>query len=362
VLAKLHGRVLAVLAVPFLSKAELADPARMAGRFRIPLLNQVLVLGRPTATTRLRSVVGASHYLAHTQQTMLSVARRDLAALQTWRETVLAGQAEFDLRYRREYLAGSKFRHFDEALVRLMELLEVPGLGKLLWVVRTPARLVKWLWSRATTRPEAPALPEQPILQEALAGWLDLLHKEAARRADTHPLWAHVEKGFASGLPDGARERFEEGFRGYQLGLASQVDYTARAIYEELEKKPILLNSLRGSKLLLDAAAVGSAILSGVSGGLTWPVDVALASVAASVSQALVEAFGKQYVENQRELARERQQALMVQHISKPLADWLIEWPATGGSAYERLQLTLRRLPESIRQLHEIVNARIAPR
>ena len=45
------------------------------------------------------------------------------------------------------------------------------------------------------TRPEAPALPEQPVLQEALTGWLDLLHKEAARRADSHPLWVTRREG-----------------------------------------------------------------------------------------------------------------------------------------------------------------------
>ena len=104
VLAKLHGRVLSVLAVPFLSKAELADPARMAGRYRIPLLNQVAVLGRPgrgpAAQRRRRRQLPD----AHTQQSLLAVARQDLAALQTWREIVLAGQTEFDLRYRREYL------------------------------------------------------------------------------------------------------------------------------------------------------------------------------------------------------------------------------------------------------------------
>ena len=32
---------------------------------------------------------------------------------------------------------------FDEALVRLLSLLEVPGIGKLLWVVRTPYRLLR---------------------------------------------------------------------------------------------------------------------------------------------------------------------------------------------------------------------------
>jgi hypothetical protein len=363
VLAKLHGRVLSVLAVPFLSKAELADPARMAGRYRIPLLNQVAVLGRPAATARLRNVHGAASYLRQSQQALLAVARDDLAALEAWREAVQAGRAEFDLRYRREYLAGSQFRHFDDALVKLIELLDLPGVGKLvsvpLWILRTPYRLLKGLAVKALSRPEAPPLPEQPILEQALDGWLDLLRKEAARRADGHPLWAHVEKGFDSGLADGARERFEQGFRSYQLGLASEVDYTARSIYEELEKRPVLLNTLRASKLTMDVAAIAGAIAT--AGVAHWGLDFVLVPLAAAVTQQLVELLGKQYVDNQRELARQRQQTLMSQHISGPLAEWLIEWPVTGGSAYERLQLALRRLPESIRQLHEIVNARIQP-
>jgi hypothetical protein len=362
VLAKLHGRVLAVLAVPFLNKAELADPARMAGRYRIPLLNQVAVLGRPSATARLRSVAGAANYLAQTHQDLLSVARQDLNALQSWREVVQAGQAEFDLRYRREYLSGSKFHHFDEALVRLIDLLDLPGVGKLisgtLWVLRTPYRLLKGLVVKAAKRPEAPALPELPVLQQALDGWLDLLRKESARRSGSHPLWEHVEKGFGSGLADGARERFEQGFRAYQLASANAVDHTARAIYEDLEKSPVLLNTLRGSKLALDVAAIAGVVAG--AGVAHWGLDFVLVPLAAAVTQQLVELLGKQYVDNQRELARQRQQALMAEDISGPLAAWLIEWPATGGSAFERLQLALRRLPESVRQLQAVVSARLA--
>jgi hypothetical protein len=361
VLSKLHGRALAVLAVPFLTKAELADPARMAARYRIPLLNQVAVLGRPAATARLRSVLGAANYLRQSEATLLAVAREDLAALQSWREVVQAGRAEFDQRYRREYLAGSQFRHFDDALVKLIELLDLPGVGKLvsvpLWILRTPYRLLKGLAVKALSRPEAPPLPERPILEQALDGWLDLLRKEAARRAEGHPLWAHVEKGFDGGLAEGARERFEQGFRGYQLGLAGEVDYTARSIYEELEKRPVLLNTLRASKLTMDVAAIAGAV---ATAGMHWGLDFVLVPLAAAVTQQLVELLGKQYVDNQRELARQRQQALMAQHISGPVAEWLIEWPVTGGSAYERLQLALRRLPESIRRLYDIVSARVA--
>ncbi len=359
VVAKLHGRVVAVLAVPFLSKEELADPARMAGRYRIPLLNQVAVLGRPAATARLRAVHGATSYLLHNHEHLLGVARQDVEALQSWRDVVQTGQVEFDGRYRREYLSGSKFRHFDEALVRLIDLLEFPGVGKIvsgtLWVIRAPYRLLKGLAIKALARPEAPALPERPVMDEALSAWLDLLRKEAARRADSHPLWVHVEKGFTSGgLAEAARERFEQGFRGYQLGLASEVDLTARAIYEELEKKPVLLNAMRGSKLAMDVAAIAGAV---AAGGINWH-DFILVPLAAAVTQQLVELLGRQYVDSQRELARKRQEALMAQYVSAPLAEWLVNWPATGGSAFERLQVALRRMPAAVKQLHERVAAR----
>lgn len=358
VVTKLRGQVVAILAVPALSKAELADPARMAGRFRIPLLNQVAVLGRPVAEARRRSVLGAATYLLHNHERLLSVARHDVEALQSWREVVQNGQIEFDGRYRREYLAGAKDRHFDEALVRLIDLLELPGVGRFvsgtLWVLRTPYRLLKGFVTKALARPEAPQLPEKPVMEEALSGWLDLLRKEAARRADRHPLWAHVEKGFTGGgLAEAARERFEQGFRGYQLGLANEVDLTARAIYEELEKKPALLNAIRGSKLAMDVAAIGGAI---AAGGVGW-TDLILVPLAASVTHQLVELLGRQYVDSQRERSRQRQAALMTQYVSGPLAEWLVNWPATGGSAYERLQFALRRLPDSVRQLHQLVAA-----
>src|SRR5205807_7745742 len=130
-------------------------------------------------------------------------ARHDVEALATWRTMVQTGQVEFDQRYRREYLTSEKYRGFDDALVRLLQLLELPGLGKVLsgtlYVLRTPYRLLKGLLGKAMSRPEMATRPELPILEEALGGWIDLLRKEAARHADQHPLWAHVAEGFNSG-------------------------------------------------------------------------------------------------------------------------------------------------------------------
>jgi hypothetical protein len=361
VLARLPGQVVACQTIPFLTAAELADPAHSVPCYRIPLVNQVAVLGRPAEAARRRTVRGAAQYLVAYHDALLASARSDVAALQGWRSVVQAGLAEFDGRYQREYLLSEKYQRFDQALVRLLDLLELPGVGKVvsstLWVLRTPYRLLRGLAAKALSRPEASSMPELPVLEQALTGWLDLLRKEAVRHAGEHPLWAHIEQGFTTGLSDKVRERFQQYFRSFQLAQADEVDRTARAIYEELEKNPAALNVLRGSKFALDAAAITGTV---IAGGLNWH-DFILVPLAASITHQLVELLGKGYVESQRELARQRQQSLMVQYVSTPLAEWLTQWPATGGSAYERLQLALRRLPDGIRQLQEAVLERLGP-
>ncbi len=360
VLSHLPGQAVACLTVPFLSPPELADPVRQAARFRIPLLNQVMVLANPPETARQRSVQAAAQYLVDSQAQFLETARSDLNALDEWHRLVQAGGMEFDQRYRREYLTGEKFRRFDEALVQLLQLLELPGIGKALgtalWVVRTPYRLLKGLMTKVLSRPDAVGMPERPVLEGALSAWLDKLRMEAARRAETHSLWAHLHKGFNSGLAEQAHERFEQGLGNFQLNMAGEVEATARALYEDLEKNPVALNTLRGTKFALEVAAIGGAV---VAGGINW-FDVVLVPLAASVTHQLVELLGKQYVDNQREQARLRQQALVSQYLSGPLSEWLRQWPATGGSAYERLYLALRRIPPALEQLQKEVAAQMA--
>jgi hypothetical protein len=357
VLNRMPGGVVACLTVPFLTAEELAEPAARASRYRIPLVNQISVLGDPPAAARHRSVERAANYLLAAQERLLGVARDDVTALADWRNMVRQGQTEFNRRYTREYLTTEKFRRFDEALVRLLELLEVPGgagrvVSQALWVVRTPYRLMRGAAVKAFKRPEATALPEQPVLEQALAAWLDLLRKETARCASSGRVWAHIEQGFDGNLSEQARERFQQGLSSFRLGLADEVDRTARAIYEELEKNPVVLNTLRGGKLTIDLAAIVAAV---VTAGQHWALDIVLVPVAAAISHQLVELLGKQYVDNQRELTRSRQQALVTEYLSEPLAEWLTRWPTTGGSAYERLNQALERVPQLIRQINQAV-------
>lgn len=351
VLGKMPPGTVACLTVPYLTPSQLEEPARLAGKYRIPLLNQVAVLGEPAASARRRTARGAANFLAASLDQLLAAVRLDLSAMQSWRAIVQQGQLEFEQRYRREFLSAEKFPRFDQALVRLLDLLELPGVGKVvsttLWVLRTPFRLLKEFAGKALARPEPPGPPEQPVLESALSGWLDLLHKEVVRRGDSHPLWAHIEHGFSGDLPEQAKTRFMQLFREFQLGLTQEVDKTAREIYEDLERNPAKLNILRGGKFAVEVTAIGA---TAVAGGMNWH-DIILVPLVASVTHWLVELMGKQYVDTHRELARQRQQSLLAHQLAGPMAAWLTNWPATGGSSFERLQLLLRRLPHAVQHV-----------
>jgi hypothetical protein len=357
VLAKLPGQVAGLLAIPQLTHEELDDPVHKAARHRVPLMNQVALLVSPAAEARRRTARAAVDYLRNSSEGLLAVAKTDLAALEKWRTLVQAGQQEFDTRYFREYLSGERFHRFDEALVKLIDLMELPGVGRVLsatlYVIRTPYRLIKGLVVKALARPTTPSVPERPVMEASLTGWLDQLRAETIRRGGMHPLWSLIARGFDSGLTEGAKQQFETQFRQFQLALADDVDRTSRAIYAELEKDPVLLNTMRGGKFAVDVAAIAGAI---IAGGLNfW--DFALVPLAASVSQMLVEFMGKQYVESQREQTRRRQGDLARQFVSGPVTEWLMQWPVTGGSSFEKLQQVMRRIPPAIQQVGDAVNA-----
>lgn len=359
VLGKMNAANTPCITIPHLSREALADPIKHARNYQIPLINQIKVMGEPVGKARQRSIKSSMRYLVSEQDSYLQSPKQDLQMIQGWQEKVEQGQKDFEERYLKEYLQTERFHRFDHALVRLLELLELPGVGKILssalYVVRTPYRLLKNLFSKALQRPPAPAVPERPVLERGMQSWLDGLKKEAARHRKSHALWRHIDDGFDNDLEKSAKRFFDEKLATFQQKQLEEVDRIARAIYEDLEKNPVALNTLRGSKFALEVSAI---TLTVAAGGLNW-FDLVLGPLAASVTHQLVELLGKQYVDHRREQARHQQQDMVHRYIADPMAAWLISWPATGGSQYEKLKASLSRIPQTLSQLEAAVQSEL---
>jgi GTP-binding protein EngB required for normal cell division len=350
-----------ILSFPDMTPSERSDPTGAGGRYRVKLVNQILIQCDSETDTRDRTVVNAARFLMTAGDGLLDVARRDLTELDAWKTLVLAGKAEFEERYRREYLSGEQFHRIDRYRDELLGLLELPGAGKLigtfLWLARTPYRWMRDYVAGLLIRPEVLNLSEQGVLTASLSAWLDKLHSEALRRLPVHPVWKQIANRFESELAPQARERFALECRAFELKESDDLERVGKAMVERLEKTPALLYTARGGMLAFDLGVVAAIIY------LTWAPSwylLLLIPLGVSISHQGAELVVRGVVESTRRRIRHEREERLSSALTDPLAKWFSEWPASGGSSIEKLQQVLRRVPDTIRQLEQRVTNKIA--
>ena len=348
-----------VIAFPQMSKEVRNDPAGAGSQYRVQLLNQVLVQCESDAAARKRTVVNAAKFLSTAGEGLLEVARRDLAEYDGWKAAVASGKAAFEERYRREYLSSEQFRRFDRYRERLIDLLELPGAGRMygnvLWVLRMPYRFTRDYVVGMFLRPNVLNLSEQSVLTSALTGWLDGLQAEALKRSATHPVWKTIAHGFDAGLASQVRDRFQQEFRTFELKETDELEHAGQKMVDAVEKHPMLLYTLRGGKFAVDVFVFGVSLYFTFFSSLYY---LALIPLGISATHQIAELLARGAAEATRSRVRHQREALVSSTLTDPLAAWLGEWPATGGSSFERLQQVLRSVPALIRQLEERVKAK----
>ena len=237
-------------------------------------------------------------------------------------------QQELLERYRSEYLDGERYGEFNQTLVRLMDLLEIPGIGPLLRLlstaVQTPFRVARGALRSVLGdhRAQSTQPSEHEILDQLIQRWLAALRSEAQLLASTasHPAWGDLIRQLDS-LEFSRRlaQTFEHAYGVYRQTVNEAIQRRAQEIYHALAQRPWRLNILRGTNLIVDTTSI---VLVVKSGGFNWS-DAVLGPLVAGLRHALLEAGLDKYLQTQQSLLKRQQlaalQGVVEQHLARPV-------------------------------------------
>lgn len=248
-----------------------------------------------------------------------------------WGRTVeRAARERILVPYRRDYLEGVRYGEFNQTLIHLMALLQLPWVGPLVdlsgRIVRAPVRLAQRGVRKVLRMPsgEVPRPPEQAVLRDAVLGWLAAVKAEAqasARASAQHrPTWTEIlerleSEAFTTELLAG----FDAAYETYRRQLDEEVKRRAEAIYLKLKERPGRLAALRGANLLVSAASIALVVK---TYGLDWS-DAVVGPAVAGLWRNLLEWGLGRYLETLREELKEEQAravaALVASKLERPV-------------------------------------------
>ncbi|GBD36481.1 hypothetical protein HRbin36_01606 [bacterium HR36] len=257
-------------------------------------------------------------YLANSEAHWRNLLQPELVALQQWRQLVQQCHQAILQRYRQEFLAAERLPIFDEAMVRLLEILEVPIVSNVLAILRLPWTLLGSLLGKARTAGRGgPLQQEQESLENAVRTALGQLWYEVQRRQHDSAFWMRLRQGLdPNSRPDAQiLSLLRTRFAAYERARNDCIETIARSIYADLESRPMALNALRGIKLSLELGSIGGILLT--AGINVW--DFVLVPLATSAIQAIAEVLSQGYVVAQREAAKQMQWQLVAQHVLEPV-------------------------------------------
>lgn len=291
------------------------------------LLTEIETIAGDAIRHRGETLASAAAFLAARFDSIASVAVREAAFVREWESRCEElGRGVCDA-YRREYLDRFSHQEFQLALARLSRLLEVPAVGPILRasgaVVRAPFRLARWAGDRLIGERAGPPSTEsvlRRVFDEAFAV-LRSQTQERAQRADD-PHWKAVEQALSQ------PERHEAISRGFftayeraREALEPEIEARARAIYEELERRPRVLLALRSVNATIGLGAAAAVV---AFHGINW-ADAVLAPIAAGIQQELLRHGLGAVVERQQQIMKrahaERFREVVFASLVRPLSD-----------------------------------------
>ncbi len=194
----------------------------------------------------------------------LTPVREEMDQVNHWRQLIDSAIEEAMGRYQKRFLDHPQhYETFQNAIAALSVLLEIPGAAKFLMHTRRVLTFpLRQVFSLGKSKP--PKTQELPILHGLAEHFVTELTEclVGCQEQRSHPMWRVLIRMLRQEKQALLTEFNAETAR-YHTEFQSEIDQSARQLYEHLQEHPVLLNGLRATRLTTDAAAVAITLHAG---------------------------------------------------------------------------------------------------
>jgi len=218
--------------------------------------------------------------------------------------------------YQRDYLNHPHhYETFQHALAELLNLLEIPGLAGILantrrmltWPIRKMMSIGKKRLHIADSSQEITLLNQ--IAEHILIQMADKLLNQAEQNRQSQ-WWKEFSSLLRTQRADILQD-FSAATQRYHLAFQEEVENTANRLYHKLQEQPVILNSLRATRVTADAAVIALALHTGGIG----MHDLIIAPAMLTVTSLLAESAMGSYMSRVETELKQRQLAAVKQAL-----------------------------------------------
>ena len=264
-------------------------------------------------------------YLAQHWQGWLEPIAAEHQAMNQWYALIDELIKQALRQYQRDYLDHPHhYETFKNALASLLTLLEIPGLAQVLVTTR---KILTWpikqLFSLGKRKIRLADSSHEVALLNHLAEHLliqlaDKLLDQTEQNNDNQ--WWKGAMTLLRQQRENLLAEFNAAAHRYHNDFQQEVDAAAFRLYDQLQKQPIVLNSLRATRVTTDAAAVALSLHAGGIGLHDLIITPAMLSVTSLLAESAIGSYvSKVEADLKRRQLQTVQQSLLIDNLQSAL-------------------------------------------
>jgi len=314
------------------------------------------LLAQTKPLAQKQQAVVAKRFMQQHWEAWVAPIKQEQATRTRWQSLVDEVVADGLATYQRDYLNHPHhYDTFQNALAKLLLLLEVPGMAGVLGKSR---RALTWpirkLFSRSDKNSEITRVKTQEtvvlaqISEHVLLQLSDKILEQLVSEQALQPWWKSINKALRAQRPLILHE-FSAQTQVYHEAFKQEIDVTAEGLYNKLKEHPAMLNSLRATRIAADAAMLVLVLQAGGIGLHDLLIAPAMLSLTAYLAES---AIGSYLHKAEAELKQRQLNAVKEQLFTQLIQETLYQLPdKMTPSSY--FNISVQQLAEAEAKLKE---------